>query len=384
MAPPRALIQQSVEHGKKKNKKRKGRTVQTKREIDSLESNAARKLQLEYQSTLGDPIAEFERLLHSAAPFITSSCTNKNQQLDSSLHRTQLPRISLQDVWKWYETPGNCGLEVKAGDSPNINGFLAESTPFCAYFVPYLSAVQFFVYPHLPDVCGKDKVDTNPELVFEFFESELPHDRKPLHLKIRDLININTSNLQVFGDPSKLESMNLHDLHPSSWFSVAWYPIYRIPEGEFHAAFLTYHSFNQLIVRSIPIDSLNKTFQMIVFPVMGLQSYRTKGERWFDLITHVESSSEETTSKTSEILIERSRALEERCRTLNKNALLLSTRSVTADQVNRVNYHRDYQFFISIKKQKVYNNPTEEELVSVCTIAVVDVPITCSSGGFPL
>jgi hypothetical protein len=59
-------------------------------------------------------------------------------------------------------------------------------------------------------------------------------------------------------------------------FSVAWYPIYRIPEGEFHAAFLTYHSFNQLIVRSIPIDSLSKTFQMIVFPVMGLQSYRTK------------------------------------------------------------------------------------------------------------
>ena len=184
MTPPRAFIQRSVEHAKKKNKKRKDRTVQTKREIDSLESNAARKLQLEYQSTLGDPIAEFERLLHSAAPFITSSCTNKNQQLDSSLHQTQLPRISLQDVWKWYETPGNCGLEVKAGDSPNINGFLAESTPFCAYFVPYLSAVQFFVYPHLSDVCGKDKVDTNPELVFEFFESELPHDRKPLHLKL--------------------------------------------------------------------------------------------------------------------------------------------------------------------------------------------------------
>ncbi|KAL9382717.1 hypothetical protein Peur_025752 [Populus x canadensis] len=348
MTPPRALIQQSVEHAKTKNKKeRRDRTVPTKREIDNLESNAARKLQLEYHSTLGDPIAEFERLLHSAAPLITSSCTNKNQQLDSSLHQTQLPRISLQDVWKWYETPGSYGLEVKAGDSPNINGFLSESTPFCAYFVPYLSAVQFFVYPHLSDVCGKDKEDTNPELVFEFFESELPHDRKPLHLKIRDLISINTSNLQVFGDPSKLESMNLHDLHSSSWFSVAWYPIYRIPEGEFHAAFLTYHSFNQLIVRSTPIDSLSKTLQMIVFPVIGLQSYRTKGERWFDLRTHVESSSEETTSKTSEILIERSRALEERCRTLKKNALLLSTRSVTTDQVNRVNYHRDYQFFIS-------------------------------------
>ncbi|KAB5512984.1 hypothetical protein DKX38_030012 [Salix brachista] len=408
MTFPKALIQQSVEHAKKKNRKRRrdktGRikteidspesnaarketvptkteidslesnaarketepttteidslesnaarkeTVPTKMEIDDLESNAARKLQQEYQSTLGDPIADFERLLHSAAPFITSSWTNKNQQLDGSLHQTQLPKISIQDVWKWYEAPGNYGLEVKARDSPNPNGFPAKSTPFSAYFVPYLSAVQFFGYPQLSYVCGKNKADTNPELIFEFFESEPPHERKPLHLKIRDITNNSTSNVQVFGDPSKLESMNLHDLHPSSWFAVAWYPIYRIPQGKFQAAFLTYHSFNQYIVYSIPIDSLSKTFQMIFFPVIGLQSYRTENECWFDLRAPVESSSEETTSSTtSEILIERSRAQEERCRTLNRNSMVLSTRSVTKDQVSRVNYHRDYEFFINAR-----------------------------------
>ncbi|KAJ6291344.1 hypothetical protein OIU76_023416 [Salix suchowensis] len=325
-------------------------TVPTKMEIDYLESNAARKLEQEYQSKLGDPKADFERLLHSAAPFIISSWTNKNQQLDGSLHQTQLPKISIQDVWKWYEAPGNYGLEVKARDSPNPNGFPAKSTPFSAYFVPYLSAVQFFGYPQLSYVCGKNKADTDPELIFEFFESEPPHERKPLHLKIRDLINISTSNVQVFGDPSKLESMNLDDLHPSSWFAVAWYPIYRIPQGKFQAAFLTYHSFNQYIVYSIPIDSLSKTFQMIVFPVIGLQSYRTENECWFDLRAPVESSSEETTSSTtSEILIERSRAPEERCRTLNRNSMVLSTRSVTKDQVSRVNYHRDYEFFINAR-----------------------------------
>ncbi|KAJ6696631.1 hypothetical protein OIU85_003024 [Salix viminalis] len=324
--------------------------VPTKMEIDDLESNAARKLQQEYQSTLGDPIADFERLLHSAAPFIISSWTNKNQQLDGSLHQTQLPKISIQDVWKWYEAPGNYGLEVKARDSPNPNGFPAKSKPFSAYFVPYLSAVQFFGYPQLSYVCGNNKVDTDPELIFEFFESEPPHERKPLHLKIRDLINISTSNVQVFGDPSKLESMNLHDLHPSSWFAVAWYPIYRIPQGKFQAAFLTYHSFNQYKVYSIPIDSLSKTFQMIFFPVIGLQSYRTQNECWFDPRAPVESSSEETTSSTtSEILIERSRAQEERCRTLNRNSMVLSTRSVTKDQVSRVNYHRDYEFFINAR-----------------------------------
>ncbi|KAJ6696632.1 hypothetical protein OIU85_003025 [Salix viminalis] len=390
MTFPKALIQQSVEHAKKKNRKRRrdktGRikteidspesnaarketvtqtkteidslesnaarkeTVPTKMEIDDLESNAARKLQQEYQSTLGDPIPDFERLLHSAAPFIISSWTNNNQQLDGSLHQTQLPKISIQDVWKWYEAPGNYGLEVKARDSPNPNGFPAKSTPFSAYFVPYLSAVQFFGYPQLSYVCGKNKEDTDPELIFEFFESEPQHERKPLHLKIRDLINISTSNVQVFGDPSKLESMNLHDLHPSSWFAVAWYPIYRIPQGKFQAAFLTYHSFNQYIVYSIPIESLSKTFQMIFFPVIGLQSYRTENECWFDLRAPVESSSEETTSSTtSEILSERSRAQEERCRTLNRNSMVLSTRSVTKDQVSRVNYHRDYEFFINAR-----------------------------------
>lgn len=59
-------------------------------------------------------------------------------------------------------------------------------------------------------------------------------------------------------------------------FSVAWYPIYRIPEGNFRASFLTYHSLSQLVGKCIPIDSLNKKIFHIVFPVIGLQSYNTQ------------------------------------------------------------------------------------------------------------
>ncbi|CAK7349979.1 unnamed protein product [Dovyalis caffra] len=151
-------------------------------QLRTEESNAARKLQLEYYSTLGHPIAEFERFLHSAAPVITSSCIYENQLLNSSLCQTQKPTTSLQAVWQWYEMPGNYGLEIKARDSQNINGLLAESTSFCAYFVPSLSAVQLFGYPHLSYACGEN-LHTNPELIFEFFESEMPHLRKPLHLK---------------------------------------------------------------------------------------------------------------------------------------------------------------------------------------------------------
>lgn len=152
-------------------------------QVRTEESNAAQKLQLEYQCTLGHPIAEFERFLHSAAPVITSSCIYKNELSNTSLHLTQIPITSLQAVWKWYEMPGNYGLEVKARDSQSINGLLAGSTSFCAYFVPFLSAVQLYGYPHLSDACPKD-LHTNPELIFEFFESEMPHARKPLHLKL--------------------------------------------------------------------------------------------------------------------------------------------------------------------------------------------------------
>ncbi|KAI5567974.1 hypothetical protein BDE02_13G127400 [Populus trichocarpa] len=310
-------------------------------QVRTEESNAAQKLQLEYQSTLGHPIAEFERFLHSAAPVITSSCIYKNELSNSSLHLTQIPITSLQAVWKWYEMPGNYGLEVKARDSQSINGLLAGSTSFCAYFVPFLSAVQLYGYPHLSDACPKD-LHTNPELIFEFFESEMPHVRKPLHLKIRDLISIGTSNLQVFGDPSKLESMNLQDLHPATWFSVAWYPIYRIPEGKFSASFLTYHLLGQSVVQSIPIDSLSKMFQ-IVFPVIGLQSYNTQGECWFDLRTPDEPSSRKTIkARTAAILSERRRTLEE-------NASLLSRGTVTKDKAKGVNQHPDYMFFTSRK-----------------------------------
>lgn len=45
-------------------------------------------------------------------------------------------------------------------------------------------------------------------------------------------------------------------------YSVAWYPIYRIPD--FRASFLTYHSLGHFA---------HATGACIVLPVVGLQSY---------------------------------------------------------------------------------------------------------------
>ena len=47
------------------------------------------------------------------------------------------------------------------------------------------------------------------------------------------------------GEP-RLMSLTSDELHPASWVSIAWYPIYRIPVGrslrDLSACFLTYHA----------------------------------------------------------------------------------------------------------------------------------------------
>ena len=56
---------------------------------------------------------------------------------------------------------------------------------------------------------------------------------------------------------------------------MAWYPIYRIPDGNLRAAFLTYHSLGHLVHRSTKFESHNLDTR-IVSPVVGLQSYNAQ------------------------------------------------------------------------------------------------------------
>ncbi|EEF43036.1 uncharacterized protein LOC8275589 [Ricinus communis] len=88
---------------------------------------------------------------------------------------------------------------------------------------------------------------SNPpgRLVFEYMEHASPFTREPLADKISAL-TCNFPGLKTFRSC---------DLLPSSWISVAWYPIYRIPMGptlqNLDACFLTFHSL------STPFQSLN-------------------------------------------------------------------------------------------------------------------------------
>ncbi|XP_008230192.2 PREDICTED: uncharacterized protein LOC103329493 [Prunus mume] len=332
--------------------------------------NASYRMQLASEVvhlTMGCPLAEFERFIHCAAPVIASSYEHKkcsvcldDQLSHSFLCKHQIPNLSLRTVWNWYEKPGNYGLDVKADDSRNLN----DSVSFHAHFAPSLSAVQLFRsndpgsktlnstssaeaaelnylqagtenFDSVKEPVGSFDWSPDCKLIFEFFESEQPHQRKPFYNKIVELIGVGTSNHHIFGDPSKLDCLNLHDLHPASWFSVAWYPIYRIPERNFRASFLTYHSLGHFAQRPFPTDASNEHTSRILSPVLGLQSYNARGEGWFD-------PKIPTASNSAEIL-------KERLRTLEANAIRFGRGCVFKDKVMVFNRHPDYEFFNSRK-----------------------------------
>lgn len=93
------------------------------------------------------------------------------------------------------------------------------------YYVPFLSALQLYSA-------------TDERLLFEFFEDRQPYGRAPLIEKIDELVEMD----ETFADMQRWRSSHIH---PRSWLSVAWYPIYRIPMGaslkETSACFLAYY-----------------------------------------------------------------------------------------------------------------------------------------------
>ncbi|KAM3319405.1 hypothetical protein P3S67_006605 [Capsicum chacoense] len=192
---------------------------------------------------------------------------------------------------------------------------------------------------HLPD---EFKLSDDVELLFEYFESEQPQRRRPLFETIKELVSGDgpPSNCRLYGDPSILHTVSLHDLHPHSWFSVAWYPIYRIPDGNFRAAFLTYHSLGHFVHTEQSLKDIIVNASM-VSPIVGLQSYNAQGECWFQ----PRHSADDLTEEFSDLDLHT--VLRERLRTLEQTASIMSraVRKIGSDTL--VNIHPDYEFFLS-------------------------------------
>ncbi|KAF7813548.1 DUF789 family protein [Senna tora] len=118
------------------------------------------------------------------------------------------------------------------------------------------------------------------QLLFEYFEHETPYNREPLADKISDLAR----------QFPELKTYRSCDLSPSSWVSLAWYPIYRIPTGptlqSLSSCFLTFHSLSTSL-QSPNADGLHFDFSRsrnlsskISLPIFGLAFNKFKVSFW--------------------------------------------------------------------------------------------------------
>ncbi|TVU13664.1 hypothetical protein EJB05_37084 [Eragrostis curvula] len=295
----------------------------------------------------GYPITNLESFIHSATPTISpiprlrrSNCS-WGENCRDSVCQHDVSSVSLRSIWEWYEEPGCYGLEVRAESDLSSKTSCSNNSEFLAYFVPYLSAIQLFGWSrknrnHSFGVQGREVLKSSSTA------SSHPVSSKS-HKPIKELVSsANVSDHRVLGDPEKLQNVKLCDLHPASWYCVAWYPVYRVPRGNLRAAFLTYHSLGKLVTEKCSPD-MAVEYNRIVSPVVGLQSYNDKGEQWFQLrCSDFKLSPSDDASKTS-----RAEVLKERLRTLKMGALAMS-RAVTPNGTGKsVNHHPDYEFFLS-------------------------------------
>ncbi|KAJ6722193.1 hypothetical protein OIU85_025190, partial [Salix viminalis] len=128
---------------------------------------------------------------------------------------------------------------------------------------------------------------SNPpgRLIFEYMEYASPFTRQPLADQI----------LVLASQFPKLKTLRSCDLSPSSWISVAWYPIYRIPMGptlqNLDACFLTYHSLSTsfqsqsiegMQLHGSTVRELHRSDMTLKLPLptFGLASYKFKVAFW--------------------------------------------------------------------------------------------------------
>ncbi|KAI3717528.1 hypothetical protein L1987_69210 [Smallanthus sonchifolius] len=272
------------------------------------------------------PLCNLERFLESVTPSVLAQQPSKQRTMrgwrTSDVYQ---PYSLLDDLWESFKEWSAYGAGV-----PLI---LDDTDSVIQYYVPYLSGIQIYGDPLKPslksrqpavdsdsesyrdsysdassdyehergslhsnrhpgnEMCRRmnqlsvndqhhvlqegfssddsDSVSTEGCLLFEYMERNQPWGREPLADKILDLAC-------CFPE---LKSLRSCDLLPSSWLSVAWYPIYRIPMGPtLSRCLLSNFSFS-----SHPLDSYpNGTdgIPMFSLPVFGLASYKFKPPLW--------------------------------------------------------------------------------------------------------
>jgi len=100
------------------------------------------------------------------------------------------------------------------------------------FYVPYLSAVQLFDYGRGAPRSGGGAVVGEggrpdggpPHLLYEFKDGRRMEERKPLAATVLDLADEPASKAS-FPNGHPLLHARASELHPASWFCIAWYPL---------------------------------------------------------------------------------------------------------------------------------------------------------------
>ncbi|KAE9605355.1 hypothetical protein Lal_00025302 [Lupinus albus] len=268
-------------------------------------------------------LSNLERFLQSITPSVPSQFLSKTTMRGFSTCNVEFqPYFVLGDLWESFRewSAYGAGVPLVMNDNDSV----------VQYYVPYLSAIQIYGVTAKPSLksgrVGEDSDNdfrdsssdgssdseevshsmgmlslrdhnTAPRngfssddgesansqgcLLFEYLEQDLPFSREPLADKILDL---------TFRFP-ELMTLRSCDIQSSSWISVAWYPIYRIPTGptlkDLDACFLTYHSLYTPVGGSQGMQAPRVSdpaetdgVPRMALPVFGLATYKFKGSLW--------------------------------------------------------------------------------------------------------
>ncbi|MCO5608254.1 hypothetical protein L7F22_062460 [Adiantum nelumboides] len=198
----------------------------------------------------------------------------------------------LKDLWECFSEWSTVGLGVPIT--------LPSKEHLTQYYVPYLSAIQLyssgtkvvrcsFIIRLLVTVLSmapiarnkfvnsgtngmKVEVKACQRLRYEFMEDKQPGERIPLYFKVQKLADT---------DSHVLKSLCSNDLSSSSWMSIVWQPIHRIPAcitiKDVGSTFLTYHSLSTAFFGKPFFLSLNTSVALEAF---GVAAYQLKGHVW--------------------------------------------------------------------------------------------------------
>nr|KYP31557.1 hypothetical protein KK1_048049 [Cajanus cajan] len=174
--------------------------------------------------------SNLDRLLAALTPSVPaqSSCEPRMKGRKTGESSTG-SYFRLEDLWEAFREWSAYGAEVPViGD-----GGVDEATKM--YYVPSLSAMQ--LYALSTRRLGEE--DNNGA------GSNNETSNSPGQLVYEYLVSILASEFPF------LKKYRSCDISPFSWFSVAWYPIYRIPVGSslkrVDACFLTFHSLSMSV-----------------------------------------------------------------------------------------------------------------------------------------